>query len=228
MEWWARSLTSWKKYQQPPICRWCHSNDRKWRWTRASFFFFFPFKIYLAMLGLCLCEVWVWKSLSCVWLCDPIDYSLPGSSVPGIVQTRILEWVPGPFSRGSSQSRDRIQVFHIAVGFFTIWATREALSCSTWDIVPWPGIEPGPPALGVQSLSHWTTREVPNSVFWGLSFQHGLCAQEMCKMKLTARCYDILMQNYSFKIRLYYQKNNTNILSKGDTTKCNNSWNVIY
>ena len=113
------------------------------------------------MLGLCLCEVWVWKSLSCVWLCDPTDYSLPGSSVPGIVQTRILEWVPGPFSRGSSQSRDRIQVFHIAVGFFTIWATREALSCSTWDIVPWPGIEPGPPALREWSLNHWTTREVP-------------------------------------------------------------------
>ena len=34
------------------------------------------------------------------------------------------------------------------------------LSCSKWDLVPWPGIEPGPPALGVQHLSHWTTREV--------------------------------------------------------------------
>ena len=34
-------------------------------------------------------------------------------------------------------------------------------SCSTWDLVPWPGIEPGPPALGAQSLSHWTTREIP-------------------------------------------------------------------
>ena len=30
-----------------------------------------------------------------------------------------------------------------------------------WDPVPWPGIEPGPPALVAQSLSHWTTREVP-------------------------------------------------------------------
>ena len=30
-----------------------------------------------------------------------------------------------------------------------------------WDLVPWPGIEPGPPALGVRSLSHWTTREFP-------------------------------------------------------------------
>ena len=35
------------------------------------------------------------------------------------------------------------------------------LSCSTWDLIPWPGFEPRPPSLGVQSLSHWTTREVP-------------------------------------------------------------------
>ena len=33
-------------------------------------------------------------------------------------------------------------------------------SCSVWDRVPWPGTEPRPPALGAQSLSHWTTREV--------------------------------------------------------------------
>ena len=37
----------------------------------------------------------------------------------------------------------------------------QTLSCSTWDLFPWPGIEPVPPTLGVQSLSHWTTREVP-------------------------------------------------------------------
>ena len=32
-----------------------------------------------------------------------------------------------------------------------------------WDLVPRPGIEPGPPALGVWSLTHWTTREVPET-----------------------------------------------------------------
>ena len=36
-----------------------------------------------------------------------------------------------------------------------------ALSCSVWDLVPWPGIEPRSPALGAQSVSQWTTREVP-------------------------------------------------------------------
>ena len=52
-------------------------------------------------------------------LCDPMDCSAPGSSVHGILQERIQEWVATPFSRGSSQSRDRTQVSSIAGGFFT-------------------------------------------------------------------------------------------------------------
>ena len=59
-------------------------------------------------------------------LCESIDYNLPGSSVHGILQARILEWVAMPFSRGSSQPRDRTQVSHIAGRFFIIWATQEA------------------------------------------------------------------------------------------------------
>ena len=56
---------------------------------------------------------------SCLTLCNPMDYSLPGSSVPGILQARILEWVALPSSRGSSQPRDWTWVSHIAGGFFT-------------------------------------------------------------------------------------------------------------
>ena len=52
--------------------------------------------------------------------------SLPGSSVHGIFQARILEWVAVPFSKGSSQPRDQTQVSCTAGWFFTIWATREA------------------------------------------------------------------------------------------------------
>ena len=85
-------------------------------------------------------------------LCDPMDCSLPGPSVHGILQARILEWVAVLFSSGSSQTRDQTQhsciaeywsglQFHtpgdlpgpgstrvscIAGGFFTVWATREA------------------------------------------------------------------------------------------------------
>ena len=62
-----------------------------------------------------------WKSLSCLTLCDPLDYT-----VHGILQARILEWVAFPFSRGSSQPQDRTQVSRIAGGFFTSWTTREA------------------------------------------------------------------------------------------------------
>ena len=51
---------------------------------------------------------WKWKSL-----CDPMDYT-----VHGILQTRILEWVAIPFSKGSSQPRNRTQVSHVAGRFF--------------------------------------------------------------------------------------------------------------
>ena len=45
----------------------------------------------------------------------------------GILQARIMEWTAFPFSRGSFQPRDQTQVSRIAGGFFTSWATREAL-----------------------------------------------------------------------------------------------------
>ena len=53
-------------------------------------------------------------------LCDPMDCSPPGSSVHGILQARILEWVAIPFSRGSARCRDRTQVSYIEGRFFTI------------------------------------------------------------------------------------------------------------
>ena len=74
-----------------------------------------------------------WKSLSCVWLCDPTDYT-----VHGILQARILEWVAFPFSRGFSQPRDRTQVSCIAGGFFTSWATREVQTVKNLPTVPEP------------------------------------------------------------------------------------------
>ena len=51
-----------------------------------------------------------------------------GYIVHGLLQARILEWVAFPFSRGSSQPRDRTQVSLIASGFFTCWASREAVN----------------------------------------------------------------------------------------------------
>ena len=70
---------------------------------------------------------------SCPTLCDPMGCSPPGSSVHGILQAWILEWVAVPLSRGSSPPRDRTRVSCIAGRFFTMWATNEA-QANTGDI----------------------------------------------------------------------------------------------
>ena len=75
------------------------------------------------MWGVCVC---VWVAQLCPTLCKPMDCSLPGSSVHGILQARILEWAAIPFSRGSSQPKDWTQVSWTANGSFTIWTTTEA------------------------------------------------------------------------------------------------------
>ena len=70
-----------------------------------------------------------------------MDCSPPGSSVHGISQARILEWV--------------------AIFFLSF---MQILSCSMWDLVPRPGMEPRPPALGEQRVSPWITREAPEQL----------------------------------------------------------------
>ena len=72
------------------------------------------FQILLPWLSLnCASKLWMWKSEvapSRLTLWDPMDCSLPGSSVNGIFQARVLEWAAIAFSRGSSQPRDQTQV----------------------------------------------------------------------------------------------------------------------
>ena len=67
------------------------------------------------------------QAQSCPTLCNPMDCSPPGSSVHGIFQTRILEWVAISFCRGSSQPRDHTRVSRTAGRCFNRWATRECL-----------------------------------------------------------------------------------------------------
>ena len=83
-------------------------------------------------------KVKVLVAQSCPTLCDPMDCSLPGSSVCGILQGRILEWVAIPFFRGSSRLRDQTRVSYIAGRSFTIWATREAHLLPYMDIFGFP------------------------------------------------------------------------------------------
>ena len=86
---------------------------------------------------------WKWKSFSRVWLFD---------TVHGIFQTRILEWVAVPFSRVSSQPRDRIQVSHIAGRFFTSGATREG---QVWLRRSQKAFSPGSILSKTYVCTHW-------------------------------------------------------------------------
>ena len=63
-----------------------------------------------------------------------------------------------------------------------------SFSCSRWDLDPWPGIELRPPALGVQSLSHCTTNEVPLCAFIiSFSFEDRLLSSEASLVAQTVK-----------------------------------------
>ena len=89
--------------------------------------------------------------------CDPVDCSLPGSSIHGILQARTLEWITIPFTWVSSQPRNRTWVSWIAGNFFTIWAIREDQNKKCIGI-------------GKQVLS----RQLTKSALWWLS-RTGFC-----------------------------------------------------
>ena len=72
---------------------------------------------------------WGQVAQSCQTLWDPMDCSLPGSSVQGIFQATVLEWVALSFSRGSSPPRDRTWVPRSVGRHVTLWATREISFC---------------------------------------------------------------------------------------------------
>ena len=100
---------------------------------------------------------------SCPTLCDPMDCSPPGSSVHGLLQARILEWVAMPCSRGSSWPRDRTQVSYASrVGRWPWWLRwwRIYLQCGRPGFNPWFGKIP------------WRREQLPTPVFWPGEF-HG-------------------------------------------------------
>ena len=84
---------------------------------------------------------------SCPTLCDPMDCGLPGSSVRGILQERILEWVAISYSRGSSWLRDRT-----LVSYMSCTGRRILCHCATWEAqkMPYQG-----KCLVGQPAAHW-------------------------------------------------------------------------
>ena len=116
---------------------------------------------------------WSEVALSCLTLCKPVDCSLPGSSVHGILQARILEWVAISFSRGSSQPRDWTQVSCIVGRWFILWATREVLKwLGNYSIVQFSSVQllsrvwlfvtpctvayQDPPSMGFSRQEYWS------------------------------------------------------------------------
>ena len=112
---------------------------------------------------------------SCPSLCDLVDCSPPGSSVHGILQTRILEWVAISFSRGSSWPRDRTQVSHIAGRCFNLWATGKPSRQSQVFY------NSNKHLCGTYNVERWTTSWVQEQ--WqspGLHPLNHLCKMQMC------------------------------------------------
>ena len=93
-----------------------------WIWFQTYFFYNLVKTIQVEFLAyVCV--------FSCVWLCDPMDCRLPGSSVPRISQARIMEWVAIPFPRGSFRTKDWNLISRIScIGRQILyhWATWEA------------------------------------------------------------------------------------------------------
>ena len=101
----------------------------------------------------------------CLTLCDPMDCSLPGSSIREIFQARVLEWVAISFSRRSSRHRDWTQVSCIVGRRFTVWATRASLVAQ---------LVKNPPAMRQTWVGNipWRREKLPTPVFWPGEF-HG-------------------------------------------------------
>ena len=101
---------------------------------------------------------WSEVAQSCPTLCYPMDCSLPGSSVHGIFQARVLEWVAIAFSRGSSSPRDWTRVSGIVGRRFTIWATRDWANSTVSKanvISSSQSLVPLEPAVSISKESRW-------------------------------------------------------------------------
>ena len=112
-----------------------------------------------------LCCVCVLVTQLYLTLCDPMDCSPPDSSVPGISQVRILEWVAIPISRGSSRPGDRTCISRISCAgrqILYLCSTWEALSSLTRD-------QPRTPCTGSWRLNYWTSRDVPTCLISSLN-----------------------------------------------------------
>ena len=140
----------------------------------------------------CVCEV----AQSCPTLCDPVDCSSPGSSVHGILQARILEWVAIPSSRGSSWRL--LCLLHWQVGtlplappgkpttFLTVTVTVKSLSRVRLFATPWTVAYQAPLCMGFSRQEYWSGLPFPSPR--DLPATNSYQSQNKC-LKKGKKCY---------------------------------------
>ena len=137
-----------------------------------------------------------------------MDCSPPGSSVHGILQARILEWVAIPFSKVTSWPRDQTQVSGITGRFFTVWATREQKHHFT-------DRSPSSQSYGFSS-SHvqWVSWTIKKAECWRIDAFKLWCYRRLLRVPWTARRSnqsilkeinpEYLLKGLMLKLRLQY------------------------
>ena len=106
---------------------------------------------------LCFLDLWVYAAAAkLLWssptLCYPIDGSPPGSTIPGILQARILEWVASSFSNAWK------------------WKVKvKSLSCVRLSTTPWTAAHQAPPSMGFSRQEYWSGVPLP-SLLWVYTF----------------------------------------------------------
>ena len=112
---------------------------------------------------------------SCLTLCNPMDCNLPRSSVHGIFQARILEWVVIAYSRGSSQLRNRTQVSCIAGEFFYSLSQQGSPRILAWVTYPfargssWSRNQTRVSCIAGGFFTSWATQEALLRVYFSIS-----------------------------------------------------------
>ena len=107
----------------------------------------------------------MWKSLSCLTLCKPMDYT-----VHGTLQARILKWVAFPFSRGSSQPRDQTQVYVYCRQIVYQLSHKGSPRILEWVAYPfprgsfWPRNQTGVSYIAGGFFTNWAIREAQATI----------------------------------------------------------------
>ena len=125
--------------------------------------------------------------LWCLTHCDPMNCSPQGSSVHGILQARILQWVTMPSSRGSCGPRDRIQVSYVSCIGREFFITAKSLQSCLTLCDPIDGSPPGSPVPGILQARtlEWVAISFSNAWKWprGLQPTRLLCPWDFSRQE---------------------------------------------